>query len=74
MIDERIARVKILIAKREEIDSELSALLGLTQTKRGRPRKETGSNGDGMKGDATAPDPAEPEVKVATLAGLGEQP
>lgn len=45
MIDEKIARVKVLIQKREEIDAELSAIFGgAAAAKRGRPRKEQGSS------------------------------
>ncbi|MGO8866410.1 MAG: hypothetical protein ACLQME_07920 [Alphaproteobacteria bacterium] len=41
MLDERIARVKTLIAKREEIDAELAQLLGIEPKKpRGRPAKQ----------------------------------
>jgi hypothetical protein len=41
MIDDKIARVKALIQKREEIDAELSAIFdGTAPAKRGRPRKE----------------------------------
>jgi hypothetical protein len=48
MIEEKIARVKTLIQKREEIDAELATLFGMTeQAKRGRPRKEPG-NGAGV--------------------------
>jgi hypothetical protein len=37
MLDDKLARVKNLIAKREEIDAELSQLLGITEkTRRGR--------------------------------------
>ena len=41
MIEEKIARVKELIRKREEIDAELGALFaGAQPPRRGRPRKE----------------------------------
>jgi hypothetical protein len=44
MIEEKIARVKELIRKREEIDVELGALFaGAQPPRRGRPRKEQGS-------------------------------
>jgi hypothetical protein len=47
MIDEKIARVKNLIAQREAIDAELSAIFGMTDTpKRGRPRKESAGNNE----------------------------
>ena len=47
MIDEKIARVKTLIQKREEIDAELAEIFGLAERpKRGRPRKEESTNGD----------------------------
>jgi hypothetical protein len=45
MIDEKIARVKALIQKREEIDAELGALFGgAAPAKRGRPRKLDGQS------------------------------
>jgi hypothetical protein len=45
MIDEKIARVKALIQRREEIDAELAAIFnGAAPAKRGRPRKEPGDN------------------------------
>ncbi len=38
MLDDRITRVKTLIAQRDAIDTELSELLGVTpKVKRGRP-------------------------------------
>ena len=41
MLDDKIARVKKLIEKREEIDAELSQLLGLAEKpRRGRPPKD----------------------------------
>jgi hypothetical protein len=44
MIDDKIARVKELIRKREEIDAELNALFGGAEpTRRGRPRKDRNS-------------------------------
>lgn len=47
MIDEKIARVKALIQKREEIDAELAAIFGMSApSKRGRPRKEQGNGGE----------------------------
>jgi hypothetical protein len=40
MLDDKLARVKKLISKREEIDAELSQLLGISEkTKRGRQPK-----------------------------------
>jgi hypothetical protein len=46
MLDDKLARVKKLIAKREEIDAELSQLLGLTEkTRRGRQPKDDQTNG-----------------------------
>ena len=46
MLDDKLARVKKLIARREEIDAELSQLLGLTEkTKRGRQPKNDQANG-----------------------------
>lgn len=49
MLDERIARVKTLIAKRDEIDAELAQLLGVEPKKpRGRPAKhKDDANGPG---------------------------
>jgi hypothetical protein len=46
MIDDKIARVKVLIQKREEIDSELASLFGGEATRRGRPRKEPAGRAD----------------------------
>jgi hypothetical protein len=46
MIDEKINRVKTLIQQREAIDAELSAIFGITTSKRGRPRKDAGGTGD----------------------------
>lgn len=47
MIEDKIARVKALIRKREEIDAELSAIFGgAAPAKRGRPRKEQGNSSD----------------------------
>jgi hypothetical protein len=58
MIEEKIARVKTLIQKREEIDAELASLFGMAeQSKRGRPRKEPG-NGAGGQVDQKPPPPA----------------
>ena len=43
-LDERISRTKELIAKREDIDAELSQLLGITpKPKRGRPIRQDAS-------------------------------
>ena len=53
MIDDKINRVKALIQKREEIDAELAAIFGMTQSKRGRPRKDAGGNGDGARREPT---------------------
>ena len=39
MLDDRIARVKDLIAKREEIDAELSEMLGVEQKQQRKCRK-----------------------------------
>lgn len=50
MLEDRIQRVKGLIAKREEIDAELSQLLGVAdKPRRGRPPKaeETGDKKEG---------------------------
>ena len=47
MIDDKIARVKSLIQKREEIDAELAVLFGGGETpRRGRPRKEPAGHAD----------------------------
>ena len=52
MLDDKLARIKKLIAKREEVDAELSQLLGITEkTRRGRQPKD--DIGDGRT-DATA--------------------
>ncbi len=54
MIDEKIARVKALIQKREEIDAELAALFGGAEPpRRGRPRKEPASRDGGGNALAT---------------------
>jgi hypothetical protein len=46
MLDDKLARVKKLIAKREEIDAALSQLLGLTEkTRRGRQPRDDLTNG-----------------------------
>ena len=45
-IDTRIARVKELIAKREEIDSELSGMLGI-EPKARKPQRCSLCNGEG---------------------------
>jgi hypothetical protein len=69
VIDDKIARVKALILKREEIDAELSALFGITPAKRGRPRKDdTAGNG------ATAAMPAADPGSPAPLLSLVERP
>jgi hypothetical protein len=48
VLDEKIARVKELIEKRETIDAELAQLLGIEAKKpRGRPRKEEQSDDKG---------------------------
>jgi len=48
MIEEKIARVKVLIQKREEIDAELAAMFGGADVpRRGRPRKEAAGHADG---------------------------
>jgi hypothetical protein len=52
MVDDKIARVKALIQKREEIDAELAALFGGEASRRGRPRKDPA--GRAGNGDATA--------------------
>ncbi len=45
MLDDKLARIKRLIVKREEIDAELSQLLGITEKpRRGRPPKDAESN------------------------------
>jgi hypothetical protein len=60
MIDEKIARVKALIQKREEIDAELATLFGGGETpRRGRPRKEPAGHADNTAVSttlSTAPD------------------
>ena len=45
-IDTQISRVKDLIAKREEIDAELSTMLGVT-TKARRPQRCSNCNEEG---------------------------
>jgi hypothetical protein len=41
LLDDKLARIKKLIAKREQIDAELSGLLGITEkSRRGRQTKE----------------------------------
>jgi hypothetical protein len=51
MIEEKIARVKALIQKREEIDAELAAIFGGGEVaRRGRPRKEPAGHADGGNG------------------------
>lgn len=49
MLDEKIARVKDLIEKREAIDAELAQLLGVggEQKRRGRPRKQESDDDHG---------------------------
>ncbi|RXH12331.1 hypothetical protein EAS56_17640 [Bradyrhizobium guangzhouense] len=49
MIDEKIARVKKLIEQREAIDAELASIFNMATTKRGRPRKESGSVEEGRE-------------------------
>lgn len=59
MIDDTINRVKALIQRREEIDAELSAIFGMSPSKRGRPRKESGGNGhSGVGPEATNATPS----------------
>jgi hypothetical protein len=67
MIDDKIARVKVLIQKREEIDAELAALFGMAVPKRGRPRKDAGPNGD-----AGAHETPQSEAATPELPGMGE--
>jgi hypothetical protein len=55
MIEEKIARVKTLIQKREEIDAELASLFGGEAPKRGRPRKEPGNGAGGQVEQKPAP-------------------
>jgi hypothetical protein len=58
-IDERIARVKELIQKREEIDTELAGLFGLSARVNGKktPRcSKCGSEGHNAK-TCSAPEP-----------------
>ncbi len=51
MFDEKIARVKALIQKREEIDTELASIFGGGEVaRRGRPRKEPAGHADGGNG------------------------
>jgi len=61
-IDERIARVKDLIQKREEIDAELAGLFGLSP----RVKKTalcTKCEGEGHNAKTyDAPEPQEPQV------------
>jgi hypothetical protein len=52
MLDDKLARVKKLITKREEIDAELSELLGITEKTR-RSRQPKGDIADDRT-DATA--------------------
>ena len=52
--DAALARARDLIAKRDEIDSELSGLFGfLDQPKRGRPHKADNKNANGNEPDDT---------------------
>jgi hypothetical protein len=47
MLEDKIARVKALIQKREEIDAELGEIFnGAQPTRRGRPRKEPAGRAD----------------------------
>jgi hypothetical protein len=55
-LDERIARTKDLIARREDIDTELSRLLGVTsRPKRGRPIRQDTSVGTDHGGGLEPP-------------------
>jgi hypothetical protein len=48
MIDDKIARVKTLIQKRDEIDAELASIFGGPELpRRGRPRTKTAGPADG---------------------------
>ena len=48
--DAALTRARELIAKRDEIDNELSGLFGfLDQPKRGRPRKADNKNANGAE-------------------------
>lgn len=54
MLEEKIARVKVLIEKREEIEAELASIFGGAEVaKRGRPRKELAGHADGANGSAS---------------------
>lgn len=55
MLDDKLARVKTLIAKREEIDAELAEMFGVEPRKpRGRrPKSEQATLQDGDKGAAS---------------------
>jgi hypothetical protein len=57
MLDDKLARIKKLIERREEIDAELSQLLGLTD----KPRRGRQARDDATSAVNTAP--AEPAVQ-----------
>ena len=44
MLEDKLARVRKLMAERDKIDAELSAMFGMAASvRRGRPRKDQGS-------------------------------
>jgi hypothetical protein len=60
VLDDKLARIKKLIAKREQIDAELSVLLGITEkTRRGRQSKEdeshAGADTEAVENSASRP-------------------
>ena len=61
-MDTRIARVKELIAKREEIDAELSVLLGV-EPKAKKPQRCSICNGEGHSARTCPQKPAEPAAQ-----------
>jgi hypothetical protein len=54
MLEEKIARVKVLIQKREEIEAELASIFGGGEVAmRCRPRKEPAGHADGANGSTS---------------------
>ena len=65
LLEDKIARLKELLAKREEIDAELALLLGMEPRKPRRPRKPRGPNKQRGRPRINAKEkgPAETEAK-----------
>ena len=61
-IDHQIARVKDLIAKREEIDAELSAMLGATPKAR-KPQRCSTCGEEGHSARTCTQQPSEPTAQ-----------